>query len=188
MTRPETPSTVTTTPSRSSTSTSSPASSRAHRQNWAQRHQQAQMPDAYLSETLHAPAQGVGVVTRPGHAPALTWDGHQVGQVTAAHLGGYQFSPAHAGRGLGPIVTTEQLEVLAARFGQGGRGLDLRAPARLTLPAVRWPLRRAPREATCPRCGGAFPQLSHEFTGELLGRECLTCEYAEDLQGRPIPE
>lgn len=46
----------------------------------------------------------------------------------------------------------------------------------------------APREADCPRCGGAFPLLSHDFTGESMGRECLTCEYAEDLQGRPIPE
>lgn len=128
------------------------------------------------------------MVTRPGHAPALTWDGQQVGQVTAAHVGGYRFSPAPTGRVLGPVVTPEQLEVLAARFGQSGRGLDLRAPARLTLPAVRWPLRRAPREADCPRCGGAFPLLSHDFTGESMGRECLTCEYAEDLQGRPIPE
>lgn len=188
MTRPETPSTATTTPSRSSTSTSSPASSRAHRQRWAARHPQTGTPDAYISETLHAPAQGAGVVTRPGHAPALTWDGHQVGQADAAHLGGYRFSPARAGRVLGPVVTTEQLEVLAARFGQGGQGLDLRVPARLTLPAVRWPLRHAPREEACPRCGGAFPLLSHDFTGESMGRECLTCEYAEDLQGRPIPE
>ncbi|GAA5446918.1 hypothetical protein Ddep01_00663 [Deinococcus depolymerans] len=92
MTRPETPSTATTTPSRNSTCTSSPASSWAHRQRWAARHPQTGTPDAYLSETLHA---------------------------------------AH--------------------------------------------------EADCPRCGGAFPLLSHDFTGESMGRECLTCEYAEDL-------
>jgi len=43
-----------------------------------------------------------------------------------------------------------------------------------------------PPEPDCPRCGHAFSLMSHDFTGEVMGRECLTCDYAEDMRGHPI--
>lgn len=71
-------------------------------------------PDAYLTEELRAPPTGVGLVTRPGQPPALTWNGQHVGSAQAVQPGLYRVTPSLSARPrlLGALVSTAQLTAL----------------------------------------------------------------------------
>lgn len=159
------------------------------------------MPDATISETLRAPAEGVGLVTRPGQRyPALTWNGRHVGTAQGVAAGHYRVSPALTGaRLLGGVVSTAQLTVLAERFAAGSAGEDLTGRQE-PLPVLTLPERTRTRLAElltvipptlvepgpdCPVCGGAaYLELRHDPTGQHEGWECQTCGHSVDEHGR----
>ncbi|MDK2014690.1 hypothetical protein [Deinococcus sp. 43] len=101
-------------------------------------------PDAYLTEELRAPPTGVGLVTRPGLPPALTWNGQHVGSAQAVQPGLYRVTPSLSARPrlLGALVSTAQLTALAERFAQTTTGQDLTGQRDRTL-TTPLPLRAA---------------------------------------------
>ncbi|NTX99275.1 hypothetical protein [Deinococcus sp. JMULE3] len=101
-------------------------------------------PDAYLTEELRAPPTGVGLVTRPGLPPALTWNGQHVGSAQAVQPGLYRVTPSLSAspRLLGALVSTAQLTALAERFAQTAAGPDLTGQRDRTL-VTPLPLRAA---------------------------------------------
>lgn len=194
-TNSETPCATTPEPSATSTCTS-PARASSGRPRTDQ-------PDASISETLRAPAEGIGLVTRPGQRyAALTWNGRHVGTAHAVATGHYRVSPALSGaRLMGGVVSTAQLVVLAERFAAGATGEDLTGrldalplpplPERARTPLVQPSDLLAPVPAEpgpdCPACGSAaYLELRHDPTGQHEGWECQACGYGVDEDGRPL--
>lgn len=91
-----------------------------------------EMPDAYLSTELYAPAQGFGrVLTNDPNVDALTVDGRFVAYLRVGEGNQVKFSLSK--RFHGSLVTLSEAMVAAQRLNQGRGRLLTRPPAELRI-------------------------------------------------------